>query len=209
MSGPGEQDDSPEQEEVPRQLGGNFLISDFDLADPNFYRSVVLMIAHDEQGAFGLVVNRPSPYTFGELIDGVEESPAAAIPVYIGGPVQQNALFSMHESFAEEDSTGGARQPAEGVTFEPTTTALVEYLKSRWAALPEAERPTVRMYAGYSGWGPGQLENELKADSWLVLKATKQVIFDPDPQALWAQALARKGPLYQIILQTGFKPSKN
>jgi putative transcriptional regulator len=109
MSDRGEQDDSAEREDVPRLLGGNFLISDFDLADPNFYRSVVLMIAHDEQGAFGLVVNRPSPYTFGELIDGVEESPAAAIPVYIGGPVQQNALFSMHESFAEEDSTGGAR----------------------------------------------------------------------------------------------------
>ena len=75
--------------------------------------------------------------------------------------------------------------------------------------MPEGERPAVRVYAGYSGWGPGQLEGELKADSWVVLKATRQVVFDPDPEKVWAEALARKGPLYQIILQTGFKPSKN
>ena len=209
MSDRGEGDDSQEEEGVPRHLSGNFLISDFDLADPNFYRSVVLMIAHDEQGAFGLVVNRPSPYALGELIEGVEDTPAASIAVYVGGPVQQNALFTMHERFDRDDSAAGVNQPAEGVTFEPATHTLVEYLKDEWAALPEAQRPAVRMYVGYSGWGPGQLENELKADSWLVLKASKQVIFDPDPQALWAQALARKGPLYQIILQTGFKPSKN
>jgi putative transcriptional regulator len=67
----------------------------------------------------------------------------------------------------------------------------------------------VRMYVGYSGWGPGQLEGELKVSSWVVLKASKQVVFDPDPQAVWEQALAKKGPLYQIILQTGFKPSLN
>jgi len=209
MGESGEQENPPEQEGLPGHLGGNFLISDFDLADPNFYRSVVLVIAHDEHGAFGLVVNRPSRYALGEVIEGVEDTPAASIPVYIGGPVQQNALFAMRENLAGGGSSGGIEQPVEGVSFEPATTALVAYLKGEWASLPETGRPAVRMYAGYSGWGPGQLDHELREDSWVVLKATRQVIFDSDPQALWAEALARKGPLYQIILQTGFKPSKN
>jgi len=197
------------QEEAPRYLAGYFLISDFDLADPNFQRSVVLMIAHDEDGAFGLVVNRPSRFTLGELIEGVEDSPAASIPVYVGGPVQQNALFAMHESPGGLGATVGVKEPLEGVAFEPATTTLVEYLKGEWGQLPEAQRPNVRFYAGYSGWGPGQLEGELKMDTWVLLKASKQVVFAPDPQAVWAQAFAKKGPLYQIILQTGFKPSLN
>jgi putative transcriptional regulator len=201
------QENESEPEGLPRFLGGYFLISEFDLADPNFHRSVVLMIAHDADGAFGLVVNRPSRFALGEVIEGVEDTPAAAIPVYVGGPVQQNALFVMHESPGA--GTAGVKHPLPGVTFEPATTALLEYLKGEWAALPETERPAVRMYVGYSGWGPGQLEGELKVSSWVVLKASKQVVFDPDPQAVWEQALAKKGPLYQIILQTGFKPSLN
>ena len=197
-------------EDEPRYLDGYFLISEFDLMDPNFYRSVILMIAHDDEGAFGLVVNRPSSLTLGEVIEGVEETPAAKIPVFIGGPVQQNALFVLHMSQSrEEGAAAGVKKPLDGVTFEPATRSLIEYLTGEWAALPEAERPVVRLYAGYSGWGPGQLEGELKRESWVVLKATEQVVFDRDPQATWAQALAKKGPLYQIILQTGFKPSMN
>jgi len=196
-------------EDAPRYLDGYFLISEFDLHDPNFYRSVVLMIAHDENGAFGLVVNRPSEATLGEVVEGVENTPAAAIPVYIGGPVQQNALFVLHTSPERAGEAAGIKEPQEGLCFEPATRSLIDYLTGEWSALPEEERPAVRIYAGYSGWGPGQLEGELKRESWVVLRATNEVVFDPDPQATWAQALARKGPLYQIILQTGFKPSMN
>jgi putative transcriptional regulator len=196
-------------EDAPRYLHGYFLISEFDLMDPNFYRSVILMIAHDDEGAFGLVVNRPSSLSLGEVIEGVENTPAASIPVFIGGPVQQNALFVLHCSQSREGAASGLKKPLDGIVFEPATRSLIEYLTGEWAALPETERPAVRIYAGYSGWGPGQLESELKRESWVVLKATEQVVFDPDPQATWAQALAKKGPLYQIILQTGFKPSMN
>ncbi len=196
-------------EDEPRYLDGYFLISEFDLMDPNFYRSVILMIAHDDEGAFGLVVNRPSSLALGEVIEGVEDTPAARLPVYIGGPVQQNALFVLHMSPSRQGETPGIKKPLDRVTFEPATRSLIEYLTGEWGALPEAERPVVRIYAGYSGWGPGQLEGELKRSSWVVLKATEQVVFDPDPEATWAQALAKKGPLYQIILQTGFKPSMN
>ncbi len=200
-----------EPDEAPQFLGGYFLISDFDLADPNFYRSVVLMIDHDDEGAFGLVVNRPSKYSLGEVIDGVDGTPAASIPVYVGGPVQQNALFVLHEAFDEAEVAGErpVEQPVDGVIFEPATKVLVDYLKGAWGELTEEDRPSVRIYAGYSGWGSGQLEGELKADSWVVLRASKLVVFHPEPEEAWAEALGRKGPLYQIILQTGFKPSMN
>lgn len=199
----------PDSDDAPRYLGGHFLISDIELVDPNFYRSVVLMITHDEQGAFGLVVNRPSKFALGEVIDGVEETPAASIPVYVGGPVQQNALFVLREQIIGRGPTEDTKEPVEGVVFQPATSSIIEYLKNEWGSLSEADRPAVRMYAGYSGWAPGQVESELARDTWVVLKASRGIIFHPDPQGAWADALAKKGPLYQIILQTGFKPSMN
>jgi len=194
----------------PRWLSGHFLVSDFDLVDPNFQRAVILLIDHDEEGAFGLVVNRPSPFTLGEVVDGMDDLPAASIPVYVGGPVQQSALFVLHEE--PPQGVGGddaVEQPVVGVSFEPATQPLMDWLKGEWGEIPEAERPAVRVYVGYSGWAAGQLEGELAADAWVVLQATREIVFHPDPSSSWAEALARTGPLYQIILQTGFKPSMN
>ena len=196
-----------EKGETPRWLDGCFLVSDFDLVDPNFHRAVVLMIDHDEEGAFGLVVNRPSPFTLGEVVEGMDDSPAASIPVYVGGPVQQNALFVLRDERAVEDA--GAERPVEGVAFEPASPAMIDYLLNEWSSLSEGERPAVRMYVGYSGWASGQLEGELAEDAWVVMRATREIVFHPDPRSAWTEALARTGPLYQIILQTGFKPSMN
>jgi putative transcriptional regulator len=190
-------------------LSGNFLVSEIALADPNFRQTVVLMISHDDKGAFGLVVNRPSPFTLGDVIEGIDDSAARTIPVFIGGPVQQEILFLLHSSFPGQTGEDGAARPLEGVFSEPATLALVEYLKNDWASLPPEDRPAVRVYAGYSGWGPGQLEGELKAEAWVVVKATQELIFRSDAAGAWEEAFAGKGPLYQIILQTGFKPSMN
>ena len=197
------------QDSDPRYLGGHFLISDITLMDPNFHKSVVLMITHDDAGAFGLVVNRRSKFTIGEVIDGIEDVPAASIPVYVGGPVQQEFLFILHAAFPGASYDSEKEQPVEGVVFEPATEPLVEYLREGWSVLPVEDRPAVRLYAGYSGWGPGQLESELASEAWVVVKATPDIIFNPNPEEGWADAFARKGPLYRIILQTGFKPSMN
>jgi putative transcriptional regulator len=195
--------------DTPPTLDGHFLVSEIALADPNFRNTVVLMITHTDDGAFGLVVNRPSPFTLGDVVDGLEDSPAAAIPVFVGGPVQQNILFLLHAEFPGQEAGTGAEHPVDGVVSEPATLATVEYLKNEWSGLPEDERPAVRVYAGYSGWGPGQVEGELKAEAWVVVKATREIIFRPDAAGAWEDAFAGKGPLYQIILQTGFKPSMN
>jgi putative transcriptional regulator len=190
-------------------LGGSFLVSEIALMDPNFRQTVVLMISHDDNGAFGLVVNRPSPFTLGDVVEGLDETPAGSIPVFIGGPVQQEILFLLHADFAGHPGDEDASVPVEGVISEPASMSLIDYLKNEWAGLPPEDRPAVRVYAGYSGWGPGQLEGELKAEAWVVVKATQELIFRPDAAGAWEDAFARKGPLYQIILQTGFKPSMN
>jgi len=192
-----------------RFLGGNFLVSEIALMDPNFRQTVVLMVSHDDNGAFGLVVNRPSPFTLGDVIDGMEDCAARSIPVFIGGPVQQEILFLLHAPFPGHPADEDAARPAEGVVSEPATLALIDYLKNDWSSIPPEDRPAVRVYAGYSGWGPGQLEGELKSEAWVVIKATRELVFRPDAAGAWEEAFARKGPLYQIILQTGFKPSMN
>ena len=198
-----------DREEERRFLGGSFLVSEIALADPNFRQTVVMMISHDENGAFGLVVNRPSPFTLGDVVDGLDDTPAASIPVFIGGPVQQEILFLLHAPFPGHSPDDEAMHPVDGVISEPATVPLVDYLKTDWAALPLEDRPAVRVYAGYSGWGPLQLEGEMKAEAWVVVKATREMIFRPDAAGAWEEAFAKKGPLYQIILQTGFKPSMN
>ena len=190
-------------------LAGHFLLSQIDLMDRNFYRTVVLLLTHDADGAFGLVVNKPSGHSLGEVIEGLEGTSASTIPVFIGGPVQMDSLFALHKDPNREVAVPGISRIVEGVTFEPATRSLIEYLAGEWSSMPGDERPTVRLYAGYSGWGPGQLENELKRPSWVVMKASEKIIFDPDPAASWAQAFAGKGPLYKIILQTSFRPSMN
>ena len=209
MSSGREHGDAGGHDEEPRYLSGYFLVSDIDLRDPNFYRSVVLTISHDDNGALGLVVNRPSPLTLGEMVDGTAGSPAGSIPVFVGGPVQQEILFCLHGEFPGLPADDDAMCPIDGVCFEPLTHEIVTYLKEEWSALPVDERARVRLYAGYSGWGPGQLEGELKLDAWIVVKATPEITFHPEPAQGWADAFAKKGPLSRIILQTGFKPSMN
>ena len=129
-----------EQDEPPRWLGGHLLISDFDLVDPNFHQAVVLMIDHDEEGAFGLVVNRPSPFTLGEVVEGMEDGPASRIPVYVGGPVQQDALFVLRDERAGAGE--GTGHPVEGVAFEPASQTLMDYLRRR--VVGAAPRRTAR-----------------------------------------------------------------
>jgi len=198
-----------EEPDDPRYLPGYFLVSDIDLRDPNFYRTVVLIVSHDDNGALGLVVNRPSPLSLGEMVEGMGKGPAASVPVFVGGPVQQEILFCLHGEFDECPAGEDAMFPIEGVCFEPLTRQIVTHLAERWGTPPPESRTRVRLYAGYSGWGGGQLEDELAAGAWLVVKATPEITFHPEPAQGWADAFARKGPLSRIILQTGFKPSMN
>ena len=194
---------------LPSSLEGYFLVSETELNDPNFDHTVVLMINHNDEGAFGLVVNRPSGLILGDVIDDLKETEAADIPTYIGGPVEQHYLFTLHSGLPDSARSPYAASPVEGVVFEPVFQAVERYLSGAWAEKAADARESVCCYLGYSGWGPGQLESELDADAWLVIPATPQIVFYDDPDDGWNAALRSKGGLYEIIAKTGFKPSMN
>lgn len=195
---------------TPQNLAGHFLIAETELQDPNFFRTVVLMLHHNEEGAFGLVVNRESEVTVAEVIEGMESSALAALTVFVGGPVQQNYVFVLHSGVADRYSSEHLESPCQGVFFEPSFQHVADYAGSEdYLALETEQRPRIRVFAGYSGWGPGQLERELEEDAWLVHPARAELVFDLDSAEGWKKALSQKGGFYRIVAETGYKPSMN
>ena len=195
---------------VPDDLSGHFLIAETELQDPNFFRTVVLIIHHNDDGAFGLVVNRQSEVTAGEVIEGLDTSPLAEIPVFVGGPVQQNYVFALHSGIPERYRSEHSEEPATGIFFEPSFQHVIDYSRSEdYRTLAVGRRPLIKVCAGYSGWGPEQLEGEITEDAWYVHRAEADVIFRSEPEEGWKEALSRKGSFYRIVAETGFKPSMN
>lgn len=194
----------------PDNLAGHFLIAETDLQDPNFFRTVVLIIQHNEEGAFGLVVNRASEVTVGDVIEEASPSPIAALPVYVGGPVQQNYVFVLHNGVPERYRSDYSDEVSNGVIFEPSFQHILDYANSEdYREPPEGSTPTIRVFAGYSGWGPGQLESELEQDAWFIHPAQGDVVFEEDAQDGWKAALSKKGSFYRIVAETGYNPSMN
>jgi putative transcriptional regulator len=178
-------------------LRGQLLVASPALVDPNFRRTVVLVAEHGEEGAMGVVLNRPSPVGVAEGVPGL----AGLVPdgelVFVGGPVQPGAVVAL----AEHDDPGEAAAIAfADVGFLPSETDS-ERLG------PGLRR--VRVYAGYAGWGPGQLEGELEEEAWIVEPATADDVFTTDPGALWSAVLRRKGGQYALIARMPADPSVN
>jgi putative transcriptional regulator len=172
-------------------LQGQFLVASPHLPDPNFLRTVVLLVQHDDEGALGLVLNRPTNKTVGELWESVtEEACPSERPVFHGGPVQ-GPLMALHaaESCAEAEVV-------PGVYF----ASRDEYLRQ---IVQQQEQP-FRLFVGYAGWAGGQLESELKVGGWLVTQATRDDVFD-DQDDLWRTIASRIG---LEILGTSLKPKQ-
>jgi putative transcriptional regulator len=194
---------------LPASLQGYFLISETELLDPNFRQTVVLLVNHNEEGAFGLVVNRPAELTLGDVVSEFEELPIGDTPTFIGGPVEQHYLFALHSGLPNSARSEFAMTPAEGITFEPVFQAMETYFRDEWPQVADEQRPQLAFYLGYAGWGPGQLEGELREKAWLVIPADADIVFHADPEEGWNAALTKKGGLYSIVAQTGSKPSMN
>lgn len=197
------------REEAPRFLEGYFLISETELIDPNFVRTVVLMIQHDDGGAFGLIVNRQTELNLGGIIETYESTSAGELPVFIGGPVEQQFLFVLHSGLPDQYRGEHTHQVVPGVFFEPNFQLVRNFLDTEWNELPVEDRPSIHLFGGYSGWAPGQLENELRHRSWVLLEATKEIVFHADPSEGWNDALRKKGGIYWVVAETGTKPSLN
>ena len=156
-------------------LQGSFLIASPHLGDGNFNRSVVLMVKHDEEGAFGLVLNRPTGNTVADVWKLVaDDSSDRQDPIYLGGPVQ-GPLMAVHGLQAAAET-----EILEGVYLSAHKDQLREVVA--------AEHARFRLFTGYSGWGAGQLEGELKAGGWLVGPATAELVFH-DKDDLWERVM--------------------
>lgn len=165
-----------------KSLQGQLLLDSGQLGGSFFQRTVVLICQHNPEGAFGLVLNRPLGKAVGELIianlpDGLKTS-----PLFLGGPVQPAALSYLHtDQFLPED--GVLPNLAVGHSIDD----LVEIGEKFSPAVK------VRMFAGYAGWSPGQLEGEMKRKSWLTFPASMDLVFDTPPDQLWKKVLTTKG----------------
>ena len=197
--------------EFPESLKGYFLISESNMPDPNFFQTVVLILEHNKEGAFGLVVNRRSRLLLADIMPQFDSQHGAATPIYVGGPVQQEYLFVLHSDMPESHSSSESiMQPVPGVTFEPAFSH-VEYLfqTESWAGIPADDRPRIHLFLGYSGWAPGQLEKEMRMGSWMIHPATLGVGFHPNPEQGWKDALREKGGIYRVFAETDQNPTLN
>jgi putative transcriptional regulator len=177
-------------------LRGKLLIASPVLEDPNFARSVVLITEHGEEGAMGIVLNRPSEAEVGSVIPDLEPL-AGAEPIFVGGPVQPEALVVLGE-FTDPDKA--AWLVVADVGLVSAQTELTE--------LPEAVRRG-RVYAGFSGWSAGQLESEIEEDAWIVEAPLPHELFPDDPEELWSSVLERMGGQYRLVARMPDDPSLN
>ncbi len=168
-------------------LHGHLLIAMPALADPNFWRTVILLGSHSqEEGAFGLVVNRPSEILLDTVLPqlGITEKPARTPAVLAGGPVQPDQGFVLVE--------GHSPMPSDHDINDPnfTISGRSELLEALAAGNVEHR---FHLCLGYAGWAPGQLESEIEQNSWLVAPATDTLLFDTPLGDRWQEALASIG----------------
>jgi putative transcriptional regulator len=181
---------------VEDSLRGKLLVASPALVDPNFARTVVLITEHNADGAMGIVLNRPSEVAAAELLPQLADI-AGDEPLFVGGPVQPEAVVLLAE-FADPDAAAWIIAADVGLaSAESDLDDLVAAVRRG------------RLYAGYSGWGPGQLEAELEVDSWIVEPPLPAELFPRSAESLWSDVLDRKGGQYKLLARMPADPSQN
>lgn len=171
-----------------KSLKGQFLLDGGQLAGSYFHRTVVLICQHDPEGAFGLIVNRPSEKKVGEALvadlpDNLKEQ-----LLFLGGPVQPQAMSYLHaDDFLPDASV------VPNLNLGHSLDQLIE-LGGSFSATQR-----VKVFAGYAGWSPGQLDDEMKRGAWLTHPASVPLIFNEDGQNLWSRLVRKKGWQYRLL----------
>jgi putative transcriptional regulator len=179
-----------------QSLKGQLLIAGPTLVDPNFRRTVVLVGEHTEEGALGVVLNRASEATIDEAIPELTALVDRLAHVHLGGPVQPSAIVVLAD-FVDPERAGTL--VLESVGFLPAEVDPDELGELRRA----------RVFSGYAGWGPGQLDEELEEGSWIVEPALPDDVFTDEPDELWAEVLRRKGGPFVVLALMPYDPSLN
>ena len=172
---------------------GTLLISQPFLADPNFERSVVLLCRDKpEEGSFGLVLNRLTSITLGEVLDlpAAFNAFVAGLPLYAGGPVEPDTLHYLHRC----GDIPGAQALGQEVYWGGDFEMLLSFIES--GAVPGDD---VRLFAGYSGWGVGQLAGEMEGQSWIKQPASAGKVFTLTTDAFWQDLLREKGGRFKVL----------
>ncbi len=179
-------------------LRGKLILASPTLLDPNFVRTVVLIAEHTDDGAMGLVLNRPAASSVSDAVPDLAWLTGDEDQVYVGGPVAETAIIVLAE-FDRPEIAGALVDGDLG--FVGTEADDPD-------ALDGAIR-RARVFAGHAGWGPGQLEAELEEDSWIVEPPRREEIFSEDPDGLWAAVRRRKGREYALLSTMPPDPSVN
>lgn len=177
-------------------LRGSLLLAGGTLLDPNFRRSVVLIAEHGEEGALGLILNRPAEVSVETVVPSLALLVETGSPLFLGGPVAKDTVIALAE-FEGEVPTG--RPVLGSIAFAPLAEEPDLLVGIRRA----------RVFAGYAGWGPGQLEAELAESAWIVEPARPDDVFTPEPLRLWSSVLRRKGGEFAMLALMPHDPSSN
>src|SRR5882762_843292 len=171
-------------------LKGQLLLDSGQLRGSFFQRTVVLICQHDAEGAFGLVLNRGTGNNVGDMIVADLPDALKTCPLYLGGPVQPSALSFLHSDAFIPDAN-----VIPNLSLGHSLDELMD--------MGESVSPTrkIKLFAGYAGWSPGQLEDEMKRKAWLTHPASLNLVFDADPVQLWQQILRDKGWKYKLLSQ--------
>jgi putative transcriptional regulator len=179
-------------------LRGKLILAGPMLKDPNFDRTVVLITEHTEEGAMGLVLNRPSDATIGDAVPDLTWVADADDTVYVGGPVAPNGVIVLAEW----------TDPGKAVVLVDDDVGFVPGDADDPDALATAIR-RARVYAGHAGWGPGQLEDELAEEAWIVEAPRREELFSDDAEGLWPAVLRRMGREFALLSTMPPDPSLN
>lgn len=171
-----------------KYLKGQLLLDGGNLAGSWFHRTVVLICQHDADGAFGLVLNKPSEHKVGDAVVADLPDTLKELSLYVGGPVQPQAMSFLHSDIFLPDAN-----VLPNLNLDHSLDNLVD--------LAESFSPTqkIRVFAGYAGWSPGQLEDEMKRKAWLTHPASVDLVFNTDPARLWQLILQQKGWQYRLL----------
>jgi putative transcriptional regulator len=178
-------------------LQGQLLVASPTLIDPNFARAVVAIANHDEDGALGVILNRPSDTEVAEAVPELDGVVDAEEVVFVGGPVQPASIVVLAE-FDDPDEAAFLVVGGIGLVSDRTGLERLETVTARR-----------RVYAGYAGWGPGQLEAELEREDWIVEPALPEDVFAEEPIDLWGSVLDRKGGQFRLLARMPTDPSVN
>ncbi len=177
---------------------GRLLLSEPFMGDYYFGRAVILLAEHNEEGSFGLILNKPVSKLLNEV---TEDFPNMEVPLYIGGPVEPNRLFFIHTL---GDQINDSIEVVKGLFWGGDMQDLLELAQLK-ILTPENSR----FFLGYAGWGANQMEDELKKNSWAITKASAALIFDTKPELLWKKLTRKLGNEYRLWDKFPVNPNLN